>query len=79
MAFIATLLALAALGAASLLLGIGLLVIAGVRWLVTRLGWGKAWKVARELRELETGTCDGYPARMITAVVEECWIPSKRR
>lgn len=80
MTFIVTLLALAAIGAATLAVIFGLLLIDAVAW-----GWRKARrrgetrKVVRELRELEVGTCDGLQAWQITYVVEELWNPSASR
>lgn len=74
MTFIATLLTLAAIGAATLIVGPSLLIINLVSWL-----WRKyrgAEKVRQELRDLETGTCDGLTAEQIVRVVEECWLPS---
>ena len=78
MTFIVTLLALAAIGAATLFLGFGLLVIYGLTQMVRRVcRLGRAWKVKRELRGLEVGTCDGLKAWQIEDVIEEYWLEKR--
>lgn len=75
MTFIATLLALAALGAATLIVVPSLLIVNLIGWL-WRKGRG-ARKVRRELRDLEVGTCDGLKVEVITRLVEECWLEKR--
>ncbi|MGN6162569.1 MAG: hypothetical protein ACTHOG_12825 [Marmoricola sp.] len=74
MTFIVTLLALAAIGAATVITLPTMLIcyLVGKVW----RRWRSAKKVARELFALETGTCDGLPAEQIQRLVEESWDPS---
>jgi hypothetical protein len=75
--FIVTLLALAAIGAATLFFLVGLAAIGVLSWACRwAIRFGKAWKVRRQLRDLEVGTCDGLKGWQIGDVVEECWDPS---
>ena len=74
MTFIVTLLALAAIGAATVIV-IPTMIISywiGRAW----RRWRSAKKVRRELFNLEVGTCDGFPAQQIQRLVEESWDPS---
>lgn len=77
MNFIIALLALAAIGAATVCLSCVLLVCVAARWVCRCVQRRvRARRVARELRELEAGTCDGLRPEQIAYLVEVCWDPS---
>jgi hypothetical protein len=72
--FIAMLLALAAIGAATVVVIPTMIIghLVGKVWRRVR----KARKVQREVSVLEVGTCDGLSAAAIKRLVEESWNPS---